>query len=571
MTIESKAMEFFRKNSDNAQSFFDRLQTNFERLSKQDVLIGLILSSLMINILGLILPFTIIQMYDRVIPNKSYNTFIAFILIVVVGLIVEAILKIMRGFVSTLLDVKLSYSMSLRAYKAAANSDLLEFERNPFSMQIDRFSLINTLKDYYSGQYFIVMCDAPFVLIYFIFLYCIQVYVGISVTTVCLLLLATSYLHATKFKINQLQKTQTVQIISKFLVELLSGIGTVKAIGLEEQMLRRYERLQKNHIKKEFNLVQEKMASSKHITLVAQIMIMVTVVVGCFMIFKDRMSMGGMAACILLSGKVMQPIASLISLFLRWNNFEIADQEFQQLVQIKSECNKQQKLNITEGEIILDNINFSHTDQNGNKITIFSNANLVVPAKQMIAIHGDKLSGKSTLINILGCLYKVASGNFFIDGQDVNLADFNYTRNQIAFICQEPYCFQGTIFDNLTRFNEVSQEEVQKCCLQIGLHQIIQSLPNGYQTIIGIDANDVLTQNIKQYILIARELIKDPKIILFDGSNINIDLETEMILRHLITLKKGKVTIVVVSNKQSLLKIADQHYFIKGQQLIRND
>lgn len=546
------------------------LWKNFERLSKQDVLVGLVLSSLMINVLGLILPFTIIQMYDRVIPNKSYNTFVAFMLIVTVGLIIEAILKIMRGFVSASLDVKLSYSMSSYAYKSAANSDLIEFERNPFSVQIDRFNLINTLKEYYSGQYFIVMCDAPFVLIYFVFIYCIQVYVGIGVTVVCLMLLAISYLHVSKFKTNQVQKTKNTQMISKFLVELLSGISTVKTISLEEQMLRRYERLQKNHIIKEFDSVQEKMASGKDIAIVAQIMIMVTVIISCLMIFKDSMSMGGMAACILLSGKVMQPVANLIGLLLRWQNFELADREFNQLINVKSENDAKQKINIIQGEIVLDNINFSHIDQNGNKIPIFLNAKINIPAKQIIAIHGDKLSGKSTLMQILACLYKVEDGNFFIDGQDVNLGDLDYVRNQIAFISDESYCFQGTILDNLTRFNDMDVEKVQQYCMNLGLHQVIQSMPNGYQTVIGIDANDVLTQNIKQYIMIARELIKDPKIILFDESNINIDLETDTVLRNVIDLNKGKATIVIVSYRQSLLKLADQHYFIKERNLIEN-
>ena len=551
------------------QKVAGRFWQNFKHLSKQDVIVGLVLSSLMINVLGLILPFTIIQMYDRVIPNKSYNTFVAFILIVIVGLIVEAILKIMRGFVSTSLDVKLGYSMSLYAYKTAINSDLIEFERNPFSVQIDRFNLINTLKEYYSGQYFIVMCDAPFVLIYFIFVYCIQVYVGIGITVVSLMLLAISYLHAFKFKVNQLQKTKNTQIVSKFLVELLSGISTVKTIGLEEQMLRRYERLQKHHVQKEFDLVQERMASSKNIAIVGQLMIMVTVIIGCYMIFKEHMTMGGMAACILLSGKVMQPIANLMSLLLRLQNFEVADREFNKLISVKSENNAAQKTNIIQGEIVLDNINFSHTDQNGNKIPIFVNTKIQIPPKQMIAISGDKLSGKSTLIQILACLYKVDSGNFFIDGQDVNLSNLDYIRNQIAFISQESYCFQGTILDNLTRFCDLDLEKVEKCCLDIGLHQIVQTLPNGYQTIIGIDANDVLTQNIKQYIMIARELIKDPKIILFDELNTNTDLETDMVLHNIINLQKGKATIIVASYRQSLLKLADQHYFIKERNLIR--
>lgn len=544
---------------------------SFEHLSRQDIFIGLMLSSLMINILGLVLPFTIIQMYDRVIPNKSYNTFIAFMFIVIVALIIEAILKIMRGFVSASLDVKLSYSLSISAYKNAANADLLEFERSPFSLQIERFNLINTLKEYYSGQYLIAICDAPFMLIYFIFIYCIQVYVGIGVTIVCLILLAVSCLHMSKLKTNQVQKNKHTQRISNFLVELLSGISTVKTIGLEEQMLRRYEKLQKYHIIKEFDTIQEKMASSKNIVILGQIMTMLAVIISCLMIFKDRMTMGGMAACILLSGKVMQPIASLISLLLKWQNFKIADQEFNELINIKSDNNSNKKiLNIIQGEIVLNNINFSHVDQNGNKIPILVNAQLTIPAKQMVAIYGDKLSGKSTLMQILACLYQIDSGDFFIDGQDVSLSDLDCIRNQIAFISNESYCFQGTILDNLCRFNDIDINKIHQLCMNIGLHQIIQSMPNGYQTVIGIDANDVLTQNIKQYIMIARELIKNPKIILFDESNINIDLETDNILRNIIDLNKGKITIVVVSYRQSLLKLVDQHYFIKERNLIKN-
>ena len=185
-------------------------EQNFGSLSKQDIFIGLMLSSLMINILGLVLPFTIIQMYDRVIPNKSYNTFAAFMVIVFIVLVVEAALKIMRGFVSASLDIKLGYSMSLYAYKKAVNADVIEFEHEPFSVQVDRFNFINSLKEYYSGQYFIAICDAPFVIVYFIFFYCVEVYVGLTVTIICLALLALSYLQSLKLKEDQQKKNQRI-------------------------------------------------------------------------------------------------------------------------------------------------------------------------------------------------------------------------------------------------------------------------------------------------------------------------------------------------------------------------
>jgi ATP-binding cassette, subfamily C, bacterial LapB len=538
---------------------------NFEHLSKQDLFVGLILSSCLINLLGLVLPFTIIQMYDRVIPNKSYNTFAAFLVIVLVVLIIESILKIMRGFISSSLDVKLGYVMSKYAYKTAVNSDLISFEQDPFGMQIDRFNFINSLKEYYSGQYLIAMCDAPFVIIYFIFCYCIQMYVGLSVTVVCLILLAISYLQAIKLKANHFQKTKDSQIISKFLIELFGGLGTIKTLGLEEQMLRRYERLQKNHVQKEFELIQEKMATSKNIVISSQIVVITAAVVGCCMIFKNHMTVGGMSACILLAGKVMQPVASLINLIIKLKHFSIAKQEFNKLTNYKQEnTDNCKKIFISNGEIKLNNINFFYTDQLNNKISIFENLEFTVPAKKIIAIHGNRLSGKSTLINILACLFR-GEGTVEIDGENINNLDLDHLRKQIALISEKTTLFQGNILENLSGCSNIAPSIIQDVCVKIGLHNIIQAMPNGYQTVVGTE--DSLARGVKQLIIIARELIKNPKIILFD--EVSIDLEIDLMMKQIINLNKGRITMVIVSTRPSLLYMADEHYFIKNKKIIK--
>ncbi|MGD0466393.1 MAG: ATP-binding cassette domain-containing protein [Gammaproteobacteria bacterium] len=553
------------------QNFNFIVEQNIGHLSKQDLFIGLMLSSFLINVLGMVLPFTIIQIYDRVIPNSSYNTFAAFMIILFIVLIIEASLKIMRGVVSSSLDVKLGYRMSLSAYKTAVNSDLIEFERDPFSVQVDRFNLIVFLKEYYSGQYLIAICDAPFVIFYFIFFYCIQVYVGLGVTILSLGLLSISYLQASKLKEEQLQKTKETQVISKFLVELLGGVSTIKTLGLEEQMLRRYERLQKNHIQKEFQFIQQRMSSGKNINIVSQIIIIMAAVISCCTIFKNYMTLGGMSACILLAGKIMQPIASLINLMVRWESFSIANKEFNKFINIKAEnlenteLDKAKKINIERGEIILKNLNFSYVDQNGNKIPIFENIQFKVPSRKIIAIHGDRLSGKSTLIHILACLFK-AEGEMFIDGENINSVDLDFLRRQIAFISQKSTIFQGTILENLTRFSNMELKKVQKICMEIGLHSIISSMPNGYQTMIGVD--DSLTRGIKQFIIIAREFIKDPKIILFDETNMDLDLEIDVVLHRALNVIKGRITLVMATSRPSLLLMADQHYLIKSRKII---
>ena len=349
-------------------------------------------------------------------------------------------------------------------------------------------------------------------------------------------------------------------------MELLDGVSTIKAIGLEEQMQRRYERLQKHHVQEEFKFIQEKMSSGKNINIISQVMVISTVMVGCYTIFKNYMSLGGMAACILLSGKVMQPVSSLITLMTKWKGFVIANQEFNKLINIKIESSIKKKIDIIRGEIFLNNVKFFHTDQNGNKISIFENVQLNIPSKKVIAIHGDRLSGKSTLINILACLFKV-EGSMLIDGEDLNYVDLDHLRKQIALISQQASVFQGTILENLTRFSEMDLKKVQQICMEIGLHGIIQSMPNGYQTQIGVD--DALTRGIKQLIIIARELLKDPKIILFDEANIDLDLEIDVILRKVLNLKKGQATLIIVSDRPSLLTMADQHYLIKDRRIIK--
>lgn len=536
-------------------------------LSFNDTMVGLLLSSFVINCLGLVFPVCVLQFYDRVIPNKSIGTLTAIICLVLGALLLEGILKILRAYVSSWSSARFTYNMGKLLFHRLLYADYSVYERGTAGAYLDRYSSAESLRDYYCGQNLILLVDLPFIFVYTLLMFMISSYVAlVPIFVIVLMFITSSSAGESNYK-NMQSKKQVSEVKSKFLIEMITGIHTIKSLGMEEQFLRRYERLHQKEITSNYDLIQSSSQSSRQGNFYSQLAVILTVSVGGLMVVNHSLTVGGLAASILLTGKLMLPVTKAIEYLERIKNVDIAKQDLNFILNMPLAYNPDlPEVTSFTGEIAIENVSFKYP---GTDKVILQNANLKINSKDTIVLHGASGVGKSTTMSLICGLYKVDSGMVLANGTNITELNEDSYRRQVAFLNDCGELFQGTILDNITMFEpEKYEAEAKQIAKEIGLHDIIDKMPNAYHTEVGMGVVDLLSKGHKQQIMIVRALLGNPKLILFDEANLSLDIDSDIKLRKYLMSKKGECSMVLITHRPSLLEMADKHYKIENCSIV---
>lgn len=216
------------------------------------------------------------------------------------------------------------------------------------------------------------------------------------------------------------------------------------------------------------------------------------------------------------------------------------------------------------GNIEFKNVSFEYTDN----ISVLKNLNLKIKENETVAIVGKSGAGKTTLFNLMAYLYQPKSGKVLIDGVDVSKLDCASIRDNISIITQNPYIFNFSIKENLLLTSpDASDEEIKNACHIAALDTFIDTLPDGYDTIVG-EGGVTLSGGQRQRLAIARALLMKTKIILFDEATSALDNETQASIQESIKNMKGDYTIVIVAHRLSTIIDADRIYVLDDGAII---
>lgn len=535
-------------------------------LSKEDAIVGLFLSSLFINLLGLVFPICMLQFYDRVIPNKSWSTLAVMILIILGALIAETILKILRSYVSSWSSARFTYNMGRSLFHHLLYSDLSQFRQHTAGEYLDKFNSAESIREYYCGQSLTLLVDIPFIFVYLILMFVISPYMVLVPGLIIIYMIASGSLASERVHKKLETKTSMSEMKSKFLIEMISGIHTIKALGMEEQFLRRYERLHQREILSNYELIQNTSESSRNGSMYSQLAVILTGFLGGVLVVYHYLTVGGMAACILISGRLMLPVTKLMMYIESKKELIRSLEDLNFIASFKEEyAPGLEKLDPFRGEVTITNVAFKYP---GAETYVFQNLNLQVNSNETVILHGAIGAGKSTLLLLISSLYKATEGSIEIDGIDINRLDLDNYRGQIAYMSESGELFSGTIMQNLTLFeNDKYAEEAKELARILGLHDIIEAMPQSYDTPVGTGTVDLLSKGHKQLVLLIRALIDKPKLLLFDEANLALDVDADIRLRKFLLSQKGKRTMILATHRPSLIAMGDKHVRVQDGKL----
>lgn len=519
-------------------------------------LVDQFLSSLAINLLSLGLPIMTLQIYDRLLTSPSSGTLTILISGVVVIIFMEMLLRMARSYLNGLAGASFEHGAMCQAMRHLIASDPTVTHRRHASELLSEVNAISRLRDCYSGQVWTTLIDLPFI---FVFLGMIAYLAGWLVIAPLVLLSAftmVAWAIGSSLKDNLLHRDESDDRRYNLMIEALKGIHAVKAHGMEKLFIRRYEALQTQANPLNYQVAQSGGMMANIGILFAQLMMVAVVTTGAPFVMSGEITTGTLIACVLLSGRMMQPVQRGLSLWTRIQDFHLAHRKVEAIMDVPVHApNPQSRHAQREGILICRDVHFHHP---GSDTKLLDGISLTVRRGESVAITGAHSGGKSSFLQLLGGLYVPDSGTVTVDGY----APCSYRAEDllahVGYLPPDGTIYRGTIMDNMTGFRDEKRAAAREIAELLGLSDAVARLPLGYETLLEGAVADAIPPGVKQRIAIGRVLIDKPRVLLFDHADRALDREGYNHVFRLLGRLRPRAALILVSDDRNLLSLADR-------------
>ncbi len=345
-------------------------------------------------------------------------------------------------------------------------------------------------------------------------------------------------------------------LLASMLVNNIAGMMTIKSYVAQKFEYTRLEKQSNSYAAANKEAIRVSSSFSPIIRMAVLCGFLFTLIIGGIDVLDGKLAVGSYSVLIFLVQRLLWPLTRLGETFDLYQRSMASTARVMDLLETQVKVTDGDKdLTEFEGEVEFENINFKY-DENDN--TGLKEINLKIKAGETVALVGPTGSGKSTMLKLLQRFYDPQVGQVTFDGIDTRSLKQNSLRSHIGFVSQETYLFHGTVLENIIYgSNGATEIDAMKAAKLAEAHAFIELLPQGYNTIVG-ERGQKLSGGQRQRIAIARAILKDPKLFIFDEATSAIDNETEAaIQRSLKTITQGRTT-VMVAHRLSTIIHADQ-------------
>ncbi|MGB8607476.1 peptidase domain-containing ABC transporter [Bradyrhizobium sp.] len=517
-------------------------------------------ASFVINLLALSLPLSIMQVYDRVIPNHALSTLAWLFFGLAIALVIDLVLKTLRSALLSWEAAHFARNVENEGVARFLHAPNGVFEREPAAVHVNRYTAVAALADYHSGQARLVLIDLPFVGIALIVMAIVGGVMVLVPASLFLGFVALAIGRAREFR--RILDARTAQDNRKydFIAEVLTGIHTVKVMAMEPQMQRRFERLQEAVAKTTMSSISTGQANQTAALLFGSVSQLVVVAIGGSQVINDQLTMGALACCTMLSGQILQPLLRAISLWTEKETVDHRRAEVKAFIDLPfAEAPSPIHTDI-KGDIRFENVTFKYPNDLNRTLAI---ADLTIEAGAIVGLKGKESSGRTTLLSLIQGEVEPATGCVMIDGVSTSESRFAAMRRNIAYVGASPVIFSGTIMENLTMFGPEKRDFARKMAQLLGLEATINLLPDGYETKLGEGIGDDLPMSIAQQVNIVRALTTRPRVLALDEANMLLDAIAEPALIKALNVLRGSLTVIIVAHRPSLLALCDYQIILQ--------
>ncbi|MDC3080255.1 type I secretion system permease/ATPase [Rhodospirillaceae bacterium] len=506
--------------------------------------------SLFINLLMFVAPLHMLQIYDRVLVSRSEVTLVVLTGLAIGLLVVYGLLEGVRSKILVRIGLKFDELVSNRMFNIVFETTL----RHPGASSSQALRDVDSVRDFVSGGAVIALCDAPWVPIFIAACFILHPILGFVALTGAILVFVLAAINEWLTRTNLSQANQLTIQASNEALSSLRNAEIVKALGMIPAIKDKWTKSRDaalNHHSVASDRAGGIVASSRFVRMGLQVTILAT---GGYLAIQDQITPGTMIAASIIMGRALAPVELAVS---QWRNFVAARDAYARLtgiVETQPANVDTMDLPMPTGKVDLQNLFVRPPDSEN---VIIANVSLNFQPGRITGIIGPSGCGKSTLVRAIVGVWPSFRGSVRYDGASIDNWKPEKLGPNIGYMPQDVELFSGSVAQNISRFQDLEPEAVVSAAKKAGVHELILQFPNGYDTNIGIGGH-ALSGGQRQRVALARALYKNPKVIVLDEPNSNLDAEGEKALAESITqARETGATVIVVSHRPSLLAVVD--------------
>jgi ATP-binding cassette subfamily C protein EexD len=515
------------------------------------------LFSAAVNILLLVPIMYMMLVYDKVMASGSMSTLGMLSLLMVALIFAMGGFEWVRSYILVAASNKLEATLRDRVFNATFKIALQSSGAKNSSQPINDLS---GLRQFLTGNGIFAFFDAPWFPVYLAVMFMFNFWFGIMAIFAGIVMVALAYTNEV-ITTKRLKDANTeANLANSQLIGSLRNAEIIEAMGMtasiRTKMQKRNDRvlMLQTDASKHAGVIS---AFSKTFRMVIQSLILG---LGALLALRHELSPGSMVAGSMLLGRALAPIDMLVG---TWKGFSIARAQYERLANLLEQMPAEQehmKLPPPQGNLLLEQV---FVTPPGAKTPVLKGISLQLNAGEVLGVIGPSASGKSTLARAILGIWPAVSGKVRIDGADIWAWDRNEIGPYLGYLPQDIELFDGTISDNICRFGELDSDKVVEAAKLAGVHELILRQPDGYDTVIG-GSGGVLSGGQRQRIGLARAIYGNPRLLVLDEPNSNLDDQGEKELVAAIQrIKQLGCTIIVISHRTMILMAVDKILVLK--------
>ncbi len=523
----------------------------------QQIYAMVLLGAVFINLFGLASPMFIMNIYDRVLPNSALETGWALGIGAFIVFAFDLILRSLRGYLIDLAGRRMDVIATRRIYDQVLNMKLSHRPKSSgaFANMLRDF---DSVRDFFTSATVTGFVDLPFTIFFLFIIYSLGGHLVFFLVVLLLLVFGCGLILQAPLKALVRKATRSGEAKHGLLVETIHGLETIKALGADGRFRARYN-----------SLVGESAAygqASRFVSslginfanFVQQITAIVIVLGGMYMVQSGDLTVGGLIACVMLSGRALAPVGSIANLMTRYHQAGGALKTLDGLMSrpVDRPLTKQYLHRPDlQGAIAFEKVSFSYPSVERQ---ILHEISFDIKAGERVGMIGRIGSGKSTIARLMMGLYEPEGGTILLDGSDMRQVDPADVRQNFAYIAQDVILFNGTVRDNIAvSMPQATEQEILAVARAAGVHDFIARHPMGYDAPVG-EGGEGLSGGQRQAIALARAMLTRPKVLICDEPTNAMDMQAELVFKAYVQKEVADRTFILITHKHLMLDLVDR-------------
>ncbi len=504
---------------------------------------------LFVNLMHLALPIYTNQIYDRVISSGSMDTLMALTLIVALVLAFQAVLDYLRQRIFVILGSRVAARLGRPVFEAAVETTL-RHGAGPASGAIRD---LGDVRAFIAGGAIALPMDILVTPLFLVVLFLLHPLYGLIGLAGAVLLLLTGIATEVVVRRPTARATLANGNIHAETAAAIRNAEVIVAMGMLPAVARRWRRTQAQAL----DSVERGRAVAKALTAVARGLRtglqIANVCAGAVLVINHQASAGTIVAAAVISSRLLLPYEQLIDGWRQWFDALAALERLRDVLLRGSTTRSATPVTVELGVLVADRVSYVPA---GQSVPLLRNVSFRVEGGELLGIVGPSGAGKSTLARLIVGLWAPTSGGIFLDGQSTFAHERGSFGDAVGYLPQDPLLLDGKIRENIARFRDADMADVVAAARLAGVHELIGRLPQGYETRLA-DAGARLSGGQRQRLALARALFGDPKLVVMDEPNSNLDGEGEAALIEAMQVARARgAAVVVVAQRMSVLNRA---------------